>query len=77
MKNREFVVLIHPDVEDYEYLNKLIRKDTPKKIYYDEHHVPMCPNEKCLKSLADYETDESLNFKYCPNCGQKIKEEIK
>jgi NMD protein affecting ribosome stability and mRNA decay len=53
--------------ETYEELKK---KATPFGVYYDEVHVPMCP--KCYVSFANYETDESYNFKYCPNCGQRL-----
>ncbi len=61
--------VVLPRLNAYEALEKLVERDTPKKIKYNDYEKPCCPDCGEVQCPNVYAI---IRNNFCPYCGQRL-----
>ena len=59
------------DDKDIDLIKAIVKKEIPKKPYFESNGYPVYDTWICPRCGTNYEVDFD-KFDYCPKCGQKI-----
>lgn len=61
------------DIDDHDInlIAKIVKKEIPKKPYFESNGYPVYDTWICPRCGTNYEVDYD-KFDYCPKCGQRI-----
>lgn len=62
-------------VIDAQKIAEAVQKQIPKKPIYN-HHCPSCEKALPNKKITDKWCECCFNWKYCPDCGQRLDWEV-